>query len=764
MPLNVMEPKAMKMLLVNPPQFRPFYPPMGLALVAAMAKREGLAVEVEDLNLRSYEHFLSPVSLAAGMAAVRKGIEECEAEIELDFAAQQKYRRFADLLPFAGDDAAAASARALAAFRNIDRFRDYAEYRAAFNSLNRLLSLGTAQFHPAEVGLMEVRLPVIAHRLVPELLTFAADGARNPYRKWMADEFSGRLSPRLPPGSAIGITLVHPTQFIGAFTLALTAHEQRPDLRIVMGGPAISTMAPELCADTRFRGVFDLADAIVVGEAEEAFPNLCRALAENRALAGLPNTICRASDGALVKGEVLWPRDLSSVETPDYSGFPLDRYLAPAPVFTLQLTRGCHWGRCIFCDYNLNGPTVRYRPLEKVMADIRTLQERHNARYFYFADSGVPPNHLLRLADALIADKVDINWSSFSLIRPELDAAAARKLKTAGCRRLMFGLESAVPETLKKIKKGVGLRTMVDVLEAFAEVGIPPHIFIIFGFPGEGEAQSRQTLDFIKKHRLKCYSASVELFTLNRFSKLMGDGMAALLDAEGNPLPDPFATHCDSVAYISAHGYSYEEARMKYPAFAALVGEALNDRRAAYWPLHDIIYFANNVDGQFPSDWDRATPSTQVEKKNRMRRYGKAEGIHQHDLAFDLQALELNFKNMKEELVHICCRHGMAMEEAVERFTGAFPRLAGGGSLLLSRNGKRLALSEGAANLWRAAEGEFTAPMLAQLLCKDATPENERFVAALLDRLSADGFLVEKPYAKLTRSPLEGHDVAASHS
>lgn len=689
----------MNLFLINPPQFRPFYPPLGIAMVAALARKSGVNVRTVDMNLLSYEYFLSENALNKGADAVREGLEKLEAEVELDFPRQQHYYRLAMSLKSIADPHKAAR-ESLEALRDINSFCRYKDYRQAFIMLNNLLSMSTSPFHPSCVDLTEVRLPIPGNRITPETLMFSRDDEKNPYLKWVSEEFFVRLNNEMPEGSVIGMSIIHPAQFLGAMTFAYAVRRKRRDIKVLLGGPTISTMVPEILATAGFHELFNAVDALVYGEVETAFPEILDKLKQGAPLAGVCNTVCMGPKGSIVKGKETWPADLDKLPTPDFSDVPIERYFSPAPVFPLQLSRGCHWGRCSFCDYNLNEPSIRLRSIDAVLKDITELQTRHGARYFFFADTGVPPRHLLDLADALTEKRIDIRWSCFSLIRPELNEEAAKRLKRGGCRRLMFGVESAVPRILKDTKKGMTVDTVTGVLSSFAGAGIPPHIFLIFGFPGETPVDSAETLGYIERNRSICYSASVELFTMNRSAPLSKDPEAAHVIKEDHKI-DPFTTHCDSIAYSTGKGYSYEETRLLYQTFADRLGNILNEKRACYWPLHDIIFFSNNEESQLPANWDLpARESADITKEYEGAYYKQAEGIHAFDLAFDLNDIANINEGMKDAIVKLCCSLGISKEKAVERLKEHAPRLLGSGCLLLVSRSSTVILHGAAISFW----------------------------------------------------------------
>jgi anaerobic magnesium-protoporphyrin IX monomethyl ester cyclase len=95
--------------------------------------------------------------------------------------------------------------------------------------------------------------------------------------------------------------------------------------------------------------LWELIDSAVSFEGEVALLELVRTIDEGRDLSTVPNLMYR--EGAQVR--VNEPKDPEPVErlpVPDFSGLPLDLYLAPELVLPVWASRGCYWGRCAFCN------------------------------------------------------------------------------------------------------------------------------------------------------------------------------------------------------------------------------------------------------------------------------------------------------------------------------------------------------------------------------------------------------------------------------
>lgn len=225
--------------------------------------------------------------------------------------------------------------------------------------------------------------------------------------------------------TGLGADLVGMTVITGTAMRAyeLAARFRARGIPVVLGGPHV-TLVPE---DAQPH-----ADAVVVGYAEDTWPELLRDFAAGR--------MRRRYDQA---------PGLSLAHRP----FP-QRELLPSRHFitddVFEATRGCvHL--CEFCVVPSAWGTKPYqKPVEEVAADIR--QKR--ARKLIFVDLNLIADraYAARLFEALIPLRLEWYGLATSLLgddRVLLDLAAR-----SGCRGLLIGLESIDQNNLADCKKG----------------------------------------------------------------------------------------------------------------------------------------------------------------------------------------------------------------------------------------------------------------------------------------------------------------------
>jgi radical SAM superfamily enzyme YgiQ (UPF0313 family) len=221
------------------------------------------------------------------------------------------------------------------------------------------------------------------------------------------------------PADVVGLTVITGTA-LRAYELA--ARFRARGIPVVLGGPHV-TLLP---ADAQPH-----ADAIVVGYAEDSWPELLRDLSAGRMRARYD----QAPELSLA-GRPFPRRDL----------LPSRDYITD-DVF--EATRGCVH-RCDFCVVpSAWGTRPYHKPVEEVVADIR----QKGSRRLIFVDLNIiaDRDHAARLFEALVPLRVQWYGLATTLLAddPKLLALAAR----SGCRGLLMGLESIEPANLLESKK-----------------------------------------------------------------------------------------------------------------------------------------------------------------------------------------------------------------------------------------------------------------------------------------------------------------------
>jgi hypothetical protein len=196
---------------------------------------------------------------------------------------------------------------------------------------------------------------------------------------------------------------------------------------------------------------------------------------------------------------------------PDLDGFPLRDYLAPGVVLPYSASSGCWWRCCSFCPEGAEGNPYLPIPPRLVIADLRDLTERFHPVLIHLLDNALSPAHLR----ALIVAPPGAPWYGFTRIMPHLaDPDFCKRLKDSGCVMLKLGLESADPEVLDTLNKGIDPAMAAAVLKNLKAAGIATYVYLLFGTPAETLEAARRTMAFTADHAEAIGFLNLAIFNL----------------------------------------------------------------------------------------------------------------------------------------------------------------------------------------------------------------------------------------------------------
>ena len=194
------------------------------------------------------------------------------------------------------------------------------------------------------------------------------------------------------------------------------------------------------------------------------------------------------------------PESVPAIDRVESIGFPyrdlLDnvRYLRHGGMGNIQTKRGCPFG-CIYCTYPLlEGSSVRTRPREEVVRELRSLKEHHDVDYVYFVDDifNFPRDYALGLCRSMADQGIGLKWSAF--VNPGyVDEELIETMKEAGCTGVEFGTDSGSPAMLRRLGKSFSVEDISRASEICKMVEVPFAHYLLLGGPGEDEKTLGET-------------------------------------------------------------------------------------------------------------------------------------------------------------------------------------------------------------------------------------------------------------------------------
>jgi hypothetical protein len=524
----------MKLALVYPPLAEASQPYASLPALAAFLRMGGHhQVDLFDTNI---EFCLSQwtferINLAARRLEAR--LNTLEESSKLSPEAAQEYT----LLMTALLKAPHVADRIEGAVRDLRRWETFANLERL--ALAKRVLQDAAEVLGAESPLLRRRIASFSAGEISRL-TKSADA--NPFGVFFEEKTIPAL--RLARPRAVGISITYPSQILPAIALARMVRMHMPSAPVILGGQIISVWYDDLAY---YPELFDWCDYVVGYEGETALDTLLTAMETGGDGAGIANVATR--DGNSVCKGPVFTEDINGLPTPDYSDLPLDKYLAPEPVLLVNTSRGCYWSRCAFCSVSPSMRTrFRMRKTDMVVRDLLELRDRHSVHCITLADDCVPPVMLRGLAQRLAGS--GLAWQCEVRFERALDSGLLGDLVAAGCKNLIFGLESYSGRVLECMNKGVRPATISHILQQCREAGLAFNLQFFFGFPGETEAEATNTMEFAAEQLHGAATLSFGQFRLQRGSAIARDPaafgvtMRTIPERFGVELPyEPVASH-----------------------------------------------------------------------------------------------------------------------------------------------------------------------------------------------------------------------------
>ncbi|HEX6883729.1 MAG TPA: radical SAM protein [Planctomycetota bacterium] len=555
----------MKVALVFPPQGHFTQPYLSLPSLTAYLRANGVEdVWQLDENIAAYDHFLSRERLERALGRIRapERLAELERSPELVFSQMEEYQRLSEIA-LVGEEVARSIEEAKGVLRSPEDFYDYERYLWAGRTVEQGLRLFSQEYAPTRLTAHGF---VMRHRVErsAEIVAALSDEQENPYLEFFREHTLPRLQAIDP--DLVGISITFPSQAIPALTLARLIKQWKPSVHITVGGGLMAYVADKL---SRRAELWTLIDSIVLLEGERPLLHLCEVVQGRRKLSDVSNLIYRdAKSGEVVKTPHLDPLDIKTLPTPDFDGLPLDKYLSPELVLPLAATRGCYWGKCVFCTlYTVIGPGYRGRSIEQTVEDMRILQQKHGASSFYLAIEDLPPNMAKRFPEAILEAGLKVNWWCDARLEHDVfTAETCRLLAESGCKRIAYGYESSSQRVLTAMCKGIDPEKSLELIKNTHEAGISVTLYAMVGFPTETREEARATLRTILENQRYIQEVSVRVFYLDESSEIFR--RRSEFDIV-EIYPDPEADLQVYYDFKTGSGMSRPEARQTYLEFTA---------------------------------------------------------------------------------------------------------------------------------------------------------------------------------------------------
>ena len=256
------------------------------------------------------------------------------------------------------------------------------------------------------------------------------------------------------------------------YEFAAWAKVKNPNIVTIMGGEHATNFIEES---------LDWVDFVIRGEGDEAILSLVEAIENGGPFKELSRVSYRDNGTCVHNPMSSSPADLGETYDIDIiHKYPKERTLGmltkhkKTKVVAVQASRGCPFS-CSFCIvHRLFGRSYRYRDPEGIIDDIR--EKLAYGKDFLFVDNLFTGSSQKagRILDRMIEEgfgKV-AEFSAFSRIHVAENPEMLKKLRKAGFRTLIMGIESLDNDTLNRVNKQQSLDKINKAIKAFHDAGL----------------------------------------------------------------------------------------------------------------------------------------------------------------------------------------------------------------------------------------------------------------------------------------------------
>lgn len=292
----------------------------------------------------------------------------------------------------------------------------------------------------------------------------------------------------------VGITAMTFT-LIDVMIIAKIIKKIDNNIKIVLGGPHVHIYPNETINIPEI-------DYLVLGEGEITFTELLQNIDNYENLKNIKGLVFKHNGEIINTGYRDLIKNLDDIPFPARHLTKVELYnslLSKHSSTTIMMTsRGCPY-RCIFCDRPHLGKVFRARSAENVVDEMQECIDMGIGEFILYDDTfTIDRQRVLDVCQLIDKRGLDISWDIRARVNT-VDKEMLTRLKRAGCERIHYGIESANPEILKILRKGITIPEVEKVFKITKGLGIETLAYFMIGSPTETREQILNTINYAKK-------------------------------------------------------------------------------------------------------------------------------------------------------------------------------------------------------------------------------------------------------------------------
>ena len=280
-------------------------------------------------------------------------------------------------------------------------------------------------------------------------------------------------------------------QLLASLAAARFVKDKHPNLPLLFGG---SSCFPDF-AEPLF-GQFKI-DFMISGEGELPLLDLCRYLAGKSTEPG-ENIFSNSKPASVNQQKNRQVTSLARLPMPDYDDYFREKEKLFGtnpfiPVLPVEFSRGCWWGKCSFCNLNLQWRGYRSKSPEQMVDEVIHLSKQYGCLDLSFTDNVLPVKESHVFFSRMAALNRDIRF--FAEIRANQRDQFMTVARQGGLTSVQAGIESFSNSLLKKMAKGTTVIDNLAVMKSAVANRIELDGNLIIEFPGSSPEEVEETLE-----------------------------------------------------------------------------------------------------------------------------------------------------------------------------------------------------------------------------------------------------------------------------
>ena len=277
-----------------------------------------------------------------------------------------------------------------------------------------------------------------------------------------------------------------------------------PEAKIIIGG-GYPTLFPERCLEEH--GI----DTVVIGEGEAVFLHILNRY-NNYHDPEFEKRFTFEGYGTMDEnGKIVISKqrrcfiDLGDLPIPAWNYLNVEKYFRTSgdKVLPIEGSRGCPYCCSYCCTYISWGRQVRYKPVERLIAEISEMKKRYRVDALHFVDDNLSfdKDWIKEFLRRIISMKLPLKFTASNFSSKNLDGEIIDLLVKTGMDRFSIAVESGCPEMQKRINKNLNLEKIREMVKQLKARKLYIHLCWMIGFPNETMEQINRTFNFARELR-----------------------------------------------------------------------------------------------------------------------------------------------------------------------------------------------------------------------------------------------------------------------